>query len=173
MITGVSPKSLGETLASTVAQHSPANLILASRTLAKVEQVVRSITSSTSVKPRIVILDLASQQSTRNAAAEIQQCIKHVDVLINNAAVVSSERRETEDGIEQTFGVAHVGHFLLTTLLTPLLLAAPSGARVVNVSSLGYRVSPFRFHDFNFTGKQIPPEEEPPASIPPYMVSLP
>ena len=68
-----------------------------------------------------------------------------------------------------------MGHFLLTSLLTPLLLAGaakatPSGAiRAVNVTSLGYRLSPVRFHDYNFEGRQVPPEEEPPDGLPPHM----
>lgn len=169
LITGVSPRSLGETLAVTVSRHAPANLILASRTLSKLEQVVETVISSSSTKPHLILLDLASQRSTRSAAAKIQQCVDHIDILINNAAVVSSERRQTEDGIEQTFAVSHIGHFLLTSQLTPLLLAAPNGARLVNVSSLGYRCSPIRFHDYNFEGKPIPAEEEPPASMPSYM----
>ena len=68
---------------------------------------------------------------------------------------------------------------LLTSLLTPLLLAGaersgkPGMTRVVNVTSLGYRLSPLRFHDYNFEGKPIPIEEEPPSSIPAYMKPAP
>lgn len=114
------------------------------------------------------MLDLSSQAATRKAAEEIAGLLGHVDILINNAGVVSSERRETTDGLELLFGTNHVGHFLFTSLLTPLLLAAKS-ARIVNVTSLGYRLSPVRFHDYNFEGHPVPPEEEPPSSVPSYM----
>jgi NAD(P)-dependent dehydrogenase (short-subunit alcohol dehydrogenase family) len=57
-----------------------------------------------------------------------------LDVLVNNAGVMAGSRRETPDGFEWTFGVNHLGPFLLTNLLTPLLIeAAPS--RVITVSS--------------------------------------
>lgn len=59
-----------------------------------------------------------------------------VDVLINNAGVMTPPRREqTDDGFELQFGANHLGHFALTALLLPLLRAAES-ARVVSVSSL-------------------------------------
>lgn len=176
VITGVSPKSLGETLAVTIARHSPATLILASRTLSKLEAVAKSVRQTSSqVDPKLVVLDLGSLKSVRQAAADISQLVESIDVLINNAAVVSSERRETADGLEQTFGTNHVGHFLFTSLLTPLLLAGAKQAgqagttRVVNVTSLGYRLSPIRFHDYNFEGKQVPSEEEPPQGLPAHM----
>ena len=123
VITGVSTKSLGETLATALARHSPTNLILASRTLSKLESVASLVKkASPLVKPRLVVLNLGSQKAIRKAATEISQLVSHVDILINNAAIVSSERRETTDGLEQTFGTNHVGHWLFTSLLTPLLL---------------------------------------------------
>lgn len=176
LITGVSPKSLGEGMAVAIARHSPANLILASRTKSKLERVAEQIAQTgANVKPKLIVLDLSSQVAIREAATEILQLVDIVDIVINNAGVVTSERRETVEGIELQFGANHVGHYLFTSLLTPLLLAASKGGsqpgmtRVVNVSSLGYRLSPLRFHDYNFQGKPIPPEEEPPAGLPSHM----
>jgi NAD(P)-dependent dehydrogenase (short-subunit alcohol dehydrogenase family) len=87
---------------------------------------------------------------------------------------VPSDLRETAEGIELQFGTNHIGHFLFTSLLTPLLQAstrksAPGSTKVVNVTSAGYRLSPIRFHDYNFTGQPIPPEEEPLAGLPEHM----
>lgn len=175
-ITGVSPKSLGESLATAIAKHSPATLILASRTKAKLEEVAKLVKDqSPEAELKVVVLDLASMKAVRSAAAEISQLVDHLDILINNAGVVSSERRETVDGLEQTFGANHVGHFLFTSLLTPLLLAgaaastSPGATRVVNVTSLGYRLSPVRFHDYNFQGSEVPKEEQTPMKLPPHM----
>ena len=56
----------------------------------------------------------------------------------------------TKEGIEMQFGSNHVGHFLLTNLLMPKLLAAGKGARVVNVSSFGYMSGGVYFDDPNF-----------------------
>jgi NAD(P)-dependent dehydrogenase (short-subunit alcohol dehydrogenase family) len=67
----------------------------------------------------------------------------HLDVLVNNAGVIAMEREETEDGLELTFAVNYLAHFLLTNLLVPLLRdSAP--ARVVNVSSAGQSPVDFR-----------------------------
>lgn len=59
----------------------------------------------------------------------------------------------TEEGIELQFGINHVGHFLLTNLLMPKILAAGRGARIVNVSSNGYELAGVRFDDYNFEVK--------------------
>ncbi|KAF2160860.1 hypothetical protein M409DRAFT_28740 [Zasmidium cellare ATCC 36951] len=165
LITGISPNSLGETLALTIANHSPAHLILASRTGSKLQEVERKLKPSSETRITLLPLDLASQVSIRDAVERLERLITHIDVLINNAGVVSSTRQETAEGLELTFGTNHIGHFLLTSLLVPKLLASNS-PRVVNVSSLGYKLSPFRFHDYNFLGKDVPPEELPPKGLP-------
>lgn len=56
----------------------------------------------------------------------------------------------TADGIETQFGSNHVGHFLLTKLLMPQILAAGKGARVINVSSFGYLTGGVQFDDHNW-----------------------
>lgn len=171
----MSPQSLGGKTAIAIARHGPATLILASRTKAKLDEVAKQIKqASPDCEPKLVELDLASIAATCKAADAISRLVDHIDILIHSAAVVSSERRETADMIESQFGTNHIGPFLLTSLLTPLLKAAaarnrPGLMRVVHVSSLGYRLSPIRFHDYNFEGKPVPPEEEPSASVPAYM----
>lgn len=187
VITGVGPNSLGEALALAISSQSPAKLILASRTKAKLEQVAAAVqkacpapssspgTPTTAVE--LVPMDLASQQSVRQAAAAIQTLADgRVDVLINNAGVMVLDRRNTAEGIELQFGTNHLGHFLLTVLLLPQLLraaGAAGSARIVNVTSAGHRLSPIRFHDYNLEGRDVPPEEQPPPGLPPafYAVS--
>ena len=56
----------------------------------------------------------------------------------------------TSDGIETQFGANHIGHFLLTKQLMPKMLAAGSGARIINLSSNGYLAGGVRFDDHNF-----------------------
>jgi NAD(P)-dependent dehydrogenase (short-subunit alcohol dehydrogenase family) len=85
-----------------------------------------------------VDLDLASFASIRHGAAEILERWPRLDVLVNNAGVYLSERRETADGLEMTMGINHFGHFLLTNLLLDRLRAS-APARVVNLSSVGHR----------------------------------
>ena len=69
---------------------------------------------------------------------------ERLDVLINNAGVIVSERQESEDGYELTFAVNYLAHFLLTSLLLPLLRDSVS-ARVVNVASAAQ--NPINFGD--------------------------
>ncbi|HUF83331.1 MAG TPA: SDR family oxidoreductase [Acidimicrobiia bacterium] len=87
----------------------------------------------------VMDLDLASFASIRRFATELLDRYDHLDVLLNNAGLVLSERTETEQGFETTFGVNHLGHFLLTQLLLDRLEANPGGARVVNVSSVAHK----------------------------------
>jgi NAD(P)-dependent dehydrogenase (short-subunit alcohol dehydrogenase family) len=93
----------------------------------------------------IADLDLASLESVRQAAAGIARGHPAVDVLMNNAGVMATPERRTADGFEWQFGVNHLGHWVLTARLLPVLLAADA-ARVVSVTStahhIGRRVDP-------------------------------
>ncbi len=93
---------------------------------------------SGSDRVHLVVFDLGDLASVRRGADEILGRCRRIDVLVNNAGLVQSERHETADGFEATFGINHLGPFLLTQLLTERLVAsAPS--RVVNVASIAHR----------------------------------
>jgi NAD(P)-dependent dehydrogenase (short-subunit alcohol dehydrogenase family) len=84
-----------------------------------------------------VSFDLGSMAAVRAGAAAVAAKAPVLHVLLNNAGVYAAERVLTEDGIELTLAVCHVGHFLLTELLMPQLKAG-APARVVNVSSIAH-----------------------------------
>ena len=84
-------------------------------------------------------LDLADLDSVRRFAGELS-ALDRLDVLIDNAGVMLDERRETAQGFEMTFGVNHLGHFLLTDLLLEQLRAADR-ARIVIVASDAHRLA--------------------------------
>jgi NAD(P)-dependent dehydrogenase (short-subunit alcohol dehydrogenase family) len=87
---------------------------------------------------RFFHLDLADFASIRAFAQEILAAYDRLDVLLLNAGLVLGDRRETKQGFEQTFGVNHLGHFLLTDLLLERVKAsAPS--RIVVVASDAHR----------------------------------
>ena len=91
-------------------------------------------------------LDLADLASVRSFAAGYDA--DRLDLLINNAGVMAVPYAKTVDGFETQFGVNHLGHFALTGLLLPRVLATP-GARVISVSSSMHRMGNVEFHDLN------------------------
>lgn len=101
---------------------------------------------------RQLILDLGSQAKARAAAEEVNSWtdVPTIDVVINNAGIMAQPYSLTEDGIESQFGANHIGHFLFTQLIMGKILASGSGARVVNLSSNGYKQGGVRFDDWNF-----------------------
>lgn len=95
---------------------------------------VGSVTAALPGESRGYRADLASLSEVRKLAEDVGSNEEAIDVLINNAGVATTERRESEDGVELDFAVNHLAHWLLTGLLLPRL--AEDG-RVVNVSSIG------------------------------------
>lgn len=90
----------------------------------------------------IMQLDLASQADIRRFAEVFMAKYSSLDVLINNAGVFSLKRFETEDGLEKTIGINYFGHYLLTTLLLPVIKRGAK-ARIINVSSDSYKQAKF------------------------------
>jgi NAD(P)-dependent dehydrogenase (short-subunit alcohol dehydrogenase family) len=89
---------------------------------------------------QLVVFDLADLASVRRGAAEILEQTPRLDVLVNNAGLVLTERSETVDGYEATFAINHLGPFLLTNLLLQRMTSsAPS--RIVNVASTAHNAA--------------------------------
>ncbi|MGI5443133.1 oxidoreductase [Streptomyces shenzhenensis] len=91
-------------------------------------------------------LDLADLASVREFAAGFRYDRLHL--LVANAGVMATPYSTTADGFETQFGVNHLGHFALTGLLLPALLATP-GARVVTVSSVLHVLADIDLADLN------------------------
>lgn len=96
-------------------------------------------------KIETVSCDLANLNSVRTTASALQG-IGPIDVLINNAGGLTSQRETTTDGYEMQFQMNHLGHFLLTKKLLPQLLSAKG--KVINVSSEAHRAG--RLNPNNF-----------------------
>jgi dehydrogenase/reductase SDR family member 12 len=95
---------------------------------------------------RLALCDLARLNSVRELAARVGADASHLDVLVNNAGVMTAERTMSADGIELTFAVNVVAPFLLTELLADAMeRSAP--ARIVNVSSGGMYAQRLRAGD--------------------------
>ncbi len=96
-----------------------------------------------------LLCDFESQAAIRRLASEFLARYPRLDVLVNNAGGVNKTRRLSQDGIEATFAVNHLGYFLLTNLLRERLLAS-APARVVTVASQGHRQGSLDFDDLGF-----------------------
>ncbi len=94
--------------------------------------------ASGSDRVHLVVFDLGDLASVRRGADQILEQCPRIDVLVNNAGLVQSERAETVDGFEATFAINHLGPFLLTQLLTERLVGS-APARVVNVASTAHQ----------------------------------
>jgi NAD(P)-dependent dehydrogenase (short-subunit alcohol dehydrogenase family) len=86
---------------------------------------------------QLVVFDLADLASVRQGAREILEEAPRLDVLVNNAGLVLTERAETVDGYEATFAINHLGPFLLTNLLLDRVRAS-APARIVTVASTAH-----------------------------------
>ncbi|KIX93408.1 uncharacterized protein Z520_10827 [Fonsecaea multimorphosa CBS 102226] len=172
LITGVNKGGLGGKMVEILSAHAPKTLILASRTPAKIQEIVDEARSKSPDTTYIAVpLDLSSQESCRSAAHAIisNAQVEKIDIVFNNAAVMSIPTRTlSPEGIELQFATNHIGHFLLTNLLMPKILAAakssPRGStRIVNVSSRGVAYSGVRFSDINFDKEigSLPKAEQP------------
>lgn len=168
IVTGGNPTGLGGSTARVVAAQKPGVLIITYRSESQVKDFIpelKAISPETNVVG--LLLDLSDLQSVRSAAEEVNKSFDHIDILINNAGVMSIQTRElTNYGTEVQFGVNHIGHFLFTNLILGKLLTAaetnaPNDTRVVNLTGGWHHFGPVRFDDLNWDGKPVPPEQEP------------
>jgi NAD(P)-dependent dehydrogenase (short-subunit alcohol dehydrogenase family) len=111
-----------------------AELTLFCRNAEKAQSLQQDCAAVSGSTPQVIMMDMADLASVRRAADEFLALDKPLDVLLNNAGLVNTSRRETVDGFEETLAVNHFAPFLLTGLLLPAIRrAAP--ARIVNVAS--------------------------------------
>ena len=92
----------------------------------------------------LMLCDLGDMNDIRRFCGEFIKRYDHIDVLINNAGVITLNRQETKDGLELQFGVNHVGHFLLTTQLLGVIKNSRT-ARIVVVGSGAHKIGKIDF----------------------------
>jgi retinol dehydrogenase-14 len=116
-----------------------ATVIIVARDTARGEAAGAEISARVPLaQVEVMTADLSSLAQVRRLAGEVLARRDRLDVLVNNAGVISTRRQLTADGLETTFATNHLGPFLLTSLLRGLLeRTAP--ARVVTVSSAAHK----------------------------------
>jgi NAD(P)-dependent dehydrogenase (short-subunit alcohol dehydrogenase family) len=137
VVTGAN-SGLGLVIARELARRG-ALVVLACRNMEKGRAAHAEVAAVASgPEPELEELDLASLESVRDFAGRFEAKHDGLDLLINNAGVMASPRRLTEDGFELHLGTNHLGHFVLTRLLLPLM-EGREDARVVTVSSNAHK----------------------------------
>ncbi|MEZ0340261.1 SDR family NAD(P)-dependent oxidoreductase [Mycobacterium sp. pV006] len=133
VITGANT-GLGFETAKALAERG-AHVVLAVRDAGKGDRAAARIAGDVTVTE----LDLTSLASIRAAAEALKGRYERIDLLINNAGVMTTPKGTTADGFELQFGTNHLGHFALTGLLLDTLLDV-DGARIVTISSNGHKM---------------------------------
>lgn len=124
-----------------------AAVIIVGRDPAKGERVAEEIRrASGNGRVRFESADLSIQSEVRRVARDFAEAHPRLDVLVNNAGAIFTERRLSADGIEMTLALNHLNYFLLTHLMLDRLRAAPAG-RVVNVASRAHEGASLDFSD--------------------------
>ncbi|KAL7805010.1 NAD(P)-binding protein [Trichoderma aethiopicum] len=132
-----------------LAMHG-AQVYLGARSEARAKQAIDSILSENHsiTKDRLIWLplDLSKPSNIVEAAQLLSSREKRLDILINNAGVAADHFTMTVEGFESTIAVNHIGHFVLTTKLLPLLKATASTAgsdvRIVTITSTAEKFAP-------------------------------
>lgn len=146
---------LGYQMSLELARNNAA-IVIACRSKEKGIQAIDKIekTLNRKIIADVIPLDLTDIDSIRNFADEFSRKNNQLDILINNAGVVSlKERQTTRNGIEMHLATNHLGHFALTGLLLPRIKMA-SDARVVTMSSGGYLFATLDFDDMNWEKRE-------------------
>jgi len=150
VVTGAT-SGLGTVTALELAAHG-AHVVLTARderrgaaTVDRLRAAGPGAAASVEVRP----LDLASLAAVASFARGLAADHPRVDLLVNNAGVMATPFRRTEDGFELQIGTNHLGPFALTSALLPLLAAAPAG-RVVTVASLAHQWGGIDLEDLTY-----------------------
>jgi NAD(P)-dependent dehydrogenase (short-subunit alcohol dehydrogenase family) len=132
VLTGAT-RGIGRAAAIELARQG-AELALVGRDPERVQATVEDVRAAgTGASVHGHVADLGRMDEVRRLADDLLERYPRIDVLANNAGALSTSRRQTPDGFEQTFALNYLSGFLLTTLLMERLLA--SSARVVTTSS--------------------------------------
>ena len=133
MVTGANG-GMGKVIARELARQE-ATVVMVCRDPRKGEEAQHEIIQATGNSPvDLLIADLSSQQSVREAARQFQERYSHLHVLVNNAGAHVQQRKLSVDGIEMNLAINHLSAFLLTNLLLDTLRAS-APARIVNIAS--------------------------------------
>ncbi len=129
-----------------------ATVILGSRSVERGQEAHAKIVKETpQADVEVMELDLGDLESVHNFAHAFKQKYDRLDILLNNAGVMTTPYGKTKDGFEQQLGINHLGHFALTGLLFDHIKQTPD-SRVVNISSNAHKSGKVDFDNLMFEG---------------------
>lgn len=134
LVTGANT-GIGRATVEALAARGASRIMIASRSREKTEPVLAAARAQ-GAETAFVAMELGDLASVRRAADEVLAKDWTIDALINNAGIAGLQGL-TKDGFELTFGTNHLGPYLFTEKVLPLVVRAPQG-RIVNVSSEGH-----------------------------------
>ena len=147
IITGAN-RGIGQIAAMKLAALN-ATIIMGCRDIQKAEEVkVEMLKKANYLKLDIMHLDLSDMQSIRNFVKAFKLKYQRLDVLINNAGVISDQRKLTKDGLELMMATNYLGPFLLTNLLLDILKSSKE-SRVISLSSNAHAFAHLDLDDMN------------------------
>jgi len=127
-----------------------AHVVITARDATKADEAIGALREAVPAGVfNFVVVELASLASVRDAAQDILAGFPAINILINNAGVMTTPFGRTADGFETQFGTNHIGHFVLTSLLIPALIAA-APSRVVVLTSAAHQLGDVLWDDINF-----------------------
>lgn len=149
IVTGANA-GIGKAAATELAK-SGAHVVMVCRNTGRGQEALEQVKAqSQNDNVTLMLCDLGSLKSINAFCAAFREKYARLDVLVNNAGMISTQRLETKDGFEMQFGVNHLGPFLLTNCLLDLLIAsAPS--RIVNVASGAHKGGRIFFDDVHLS----------------------
>jgi NAD(P)-dependent dehydrogenase (short-subunit alcohol dehydrogenase family) len=122
-------------------------IVIVARDEARAQATMRKLEAKApTAGHRLHLADLSSMAETRKVGAAIAASEPRIDVLINNAGALFSERRVTPEGLERTFALNHMAYFVLTQALRERLIAS-APVRIVSTSSTAHQSMSLDFDD--------------------------
>ncbi|GGJ50147.1 SDR family oxidoreductase [Deinococcus roseus] len=147
VITGATG-GIGKVTAQALSQMGAKVLVLA-RDAARGKDAMKGLSSDC----ELYIGDLSSQEDLQRVCWDIHSKHEKIDVLINNAGAMFSDRLENPEGIEMTIALNHLSYYILSNLLLDLLIKAEHG-RIINVSSQAHQMGYVDFTDFQYQDRR-------------------
>jgi NAD(P)-dependent dehydrogenase (short-subunit alcohol dehydrogenase family) len=130
------------------------DVVIAARNADKGAAAVAEVAAIGNGQTDLLMLDLASLDSVRSAAAEAHERYDSLDALINNAGIMQTPQQQTADGFEMQLGTNHLGHFLLAGLMLDLVEKA--NGRIVVLSSIAHKFGSIYRDDLMMTKNYSP-----------------